>query len=332
MRSWEAWLAQHQETALDPEQPLIDPHHHLWDRGGHTYLAPQFRADHGAHRVQATVYVECLASYDESAPEHLKSVGETVAARAQFDANAGSDCAVCAGIVSRVDLVLEPALLAKALDAHERAGRGAFRGVRYLTAWDASIASRHHATCPGMLLEPAVQRGAAMLAELGLSLDLYVHHPQLGEVAELARAVPSLSVVLEHCGGPLGTVAVSGEGMPTRTERWREWADALTPLGALPNVHLKFGGLAMPVAGFGLRERAAPPSSEEIVRLWQPYFNHCVTVFGPERCMFESNFPVDRVGCSYGVLWNAFKRLVAQRGDVERRAMLAGTARQVYRL
>jgi len=329
---WEQWLARHEEPALNRDQPLIDPHHHLWDRGGHTYLAPQFRADHGGHDVQATVYVECLAAYDTQAPEHLQSVGETLAARTQLDLAADANCAVCAGIVGRVDLTLDRARLAQALEAHAQAGRGAFWGVRYLTAWDASVESRHYITRPGMLLDPAVQSGAAMLAERGMSLDLYVHHPQLGEVGALARAVPALPIILDHCGGPLGTVTLNSEGTPERTDRWREWVDALASLGALPNVHLKFGGLAMPVVGFALRERAQPPSSDELARLWQPYFEECLAVFGPERCMFESNFPVDRTGCSYVVLWNAFKKLAAGCRAVDLAALLRGTAQRVYRL
>jgi len=330
-RRWETWLALGQEAALEPDAAIVDPHHHLWDRGGHTYLPAQFAADAaGGHRVVSTVYVECLSQYRESGPAHLRPVGETayVAALAEASVEQGSAMGIAAGIVGYADLSLGDATDA-VLDAHAEAGRGRFRGVRYSTAWDADPAI--HASYPthaGMLREAQVQAGARCLARRGLSLDVWLYFHQLGDVLALARACPELTIVVDHCGGPIGM----GPYAQRREEVFGSWRVALQPLRALPNVLLKFGGLAMPLAGFGWRKLPQPPSSEMLAEAWRPYFDVCLDVFGPQRCMFESNFPVDRAGCTYTSLWNAFKRLAAPHSAGDRQQLLAGTARRAYRI
>jgi L-fuconolactonase len=330
-RIWEDWLSLRQEDALDPEVPVVDPHHHLWDRGGHTYLPAQFAADVRAsgHRVLSSVYVECLSQFRASGPEHLRPVGETEFVAGLPGLVPGADgVAVAAGMVARADLALGDDV-AEVLEAHALAAQGRLRGVRYASAFDADPAIHlSYPTRAGMLREPQVQAGARCLARHGLSLDVWLFFHQLDDLLVLARACPELSIIIDHCGAPIGVGPYAGR----REEVYGLWRDALRPLGALPNVHLKFGGLAMPVFGFGWREREQPPDSEVLAHAWRPYFDVCLEVFGPERCMFESNFPVDRSGCTYGSLWNAFKRLAAPLAPDARAMLLRGTARRVYRL
>ena len=235
---------------------------------------------------------------------------------------------LCAGIVGRADLALGEAVDA-VLDAHSLAGQGRFKGIRYVSAWDAAASVQGaYPTHAGMLLESAVLAGARRLAKRSLSLDLWLYFHQLEEVAALAKACPDLTLVINHCGGPIGV----GPYAARRAEVAQQWRSALQALKPLGNVSMKFGGLAMALAGFGWRVRTVPPSSGDLVQAWQPYFDTCLDVFGAGRCMFESNFPVDRTGCSYTVLWNAFKTLAAPLSEAERMALCSVTARHVYRL
>lgn len=326
---WEDWLRSSTEAPLDPHPPIVDAHHHLWDRSGHTYLPQQFEADASGHQLLASVYVECRSNYLEQGPEELKPVGETqYVAALVADKSAMPQAALCAGIVGFADLSLGDRVEA-VLQAHEAAGSGRFKGVRYATAWDADptihTAYPSHA---GMLREPLVQTGARCLARRGLSLDTWTYFHQLDDVVALARACPDLMVVVDHAGGPLGIGVYAGR----RQEVFAQWRLALHGFKPLENVAMKFGGLAMPLAGFAWRKHPTPPASQTLAAAWRPYFEVCLEVFGPARCMFESNFPVDRSGCTYTSLWNAFKTLAAPLSAGERNALLHGTAQRIYRL
>lgn len=331
LRRWEQWLALCQEAALAPDVPIVDPHHHLWDRGGHTYLPEQLAAEARAsgHHLLSSVYVECLSQYLDSGPEHLQPVGETAYVSAIAEAaraSGGGD--IAAGLVAFADLSLGDAV-DEVLDAHALHSRGRLRGIRYCTAHDSDPAIHSaYPTRPGMLREAAVQAGAARLARRGLSLDVWAYFHQLDEVLALARACPGLSIVLDHAGGPIGM----GPYAEQRQQVFQRWRQGLQALGRQPNVVLKFGGLAMPLAGFEWRKRPQPPDSQTLAAAWQPFWEVCLEAFGPQRCMFESNFPVDRSGCSYTALWNAFKRLAAPLSPAERQQVLAATAQRVYRV
>ena len=328
LRRWEDWLALRQEAALDPDVAIVDPHHHVWDRGGHTYLPAQFLADAGGgHKLVSTVYVECQSRYRSTGPEHLRPVGETEYVVSMLAQSApASGTRLCAGMLAYADLSLGDAV-DEVLDAHALAAQGRFKGVRYATAWDADPAiHRAYPTRAGMLREAPVQAGARRLAARGLSVDLWLYFHQLEDAAVLARACPDLPIIINHCGGPLGIGPYAGR----RDEVFARWRAAIQIFQTLDNVALKFGGLAMGAAGFAWRAQPVPPASEELARAWQPYFDVCVDTFGPRRCMFESNFPVDRTGCTYTSLWNAFKRLVSPLAQSERQAMLSATARRVY--
>jgi len=331
LRLWEDWLALRQEAALDPDAIVVDPHHHLWDRGGHTYLPAQFATDVAAsgHRVVSSVFVECLSEFRDSGPDQLRPVGETsfVAGLPDVRSPPGA-IAVAAGIVARADLSLGDAV-ADVLQAHAAAGQGRLRGVRYAAAFDTDPAIHlSYPTRAGMLRELQVQAGTRCLALHGLSLDVWLFFHQLDDLLALARACPDVSIIVNHCGAPIGI----GPYANRRQEIFDLWRDALRPLGSLPNVSLKLGGLAMPVAGFAWRKLDQPPHSQVLADAWRPYFEVCLEIFGPGRCMFESNFPVDRSGCTYGSLWNAFKRLAAPLTADERLMLLSGTAQRVYRV
>lgn len=328
---WEQWLALGREPALDPEQAIVDPHHHLWDRGGHTFLPAQLSAEvkDSGHRLLSSVYVECLWQHLDSGPEHLRPVGETahVAALARAHDQSGHG-GIAAGIVARADLALGAAV-EEVLAAHALAAAGRLRGIRYCSAYDGDPAIHSaYPSPPGLLRESAVQAGAVQLMRHGLALDVWVYFHQLGDVLALARACPGLDIVIDHAGGLLGLGGYAGQ----RAAVFERWRALLQPLAERPNVVIKFGGLAMPLAGFEWRKRPRPPDSQTLAAAWQPYWDTCLELFGPSRCMFESNFPVDRSGCSYGALWNAFKRLAAPLSPTERQQVLAGTAQRVYRL
>ena len=325
----ERWLGQVAEPALEPDLPIVDPHHHLWDRDG-GYFAPQLLQDLAqGHRVVATVHVQCHHGYCESGPQALRPVGETrfAVAMAHEARQAGAAARVCSGIVGFADLQLGDAVR-EVLQAHMAEGQGRFRGIRRLNARDDAFRTHLPALPPGLLADAAFRRGFAHLAPLGLSFDAWMFHPQLDELIALADAFPQTSIVLDHAGSPLGVGPYRGR----EDEVFRHWSMCIGRLAQRPQVTVKLGGLGMAFTGFDFHQRALPPSSEELAQAWRPYIERCIEAFGPARCMFESNFPVDKASCSYGVLWNAFKRLSAGASASEKTALFSGTAARVYRL
>jgi len=236
---------------------------------------------------------------------------------------------VCAGIVGHADLALgdrvEPIL-----QAHIRAGGDRLRGIRHITAWDADASVRNPAynPPPGLLADDSFREGFAVLARLGLSFDAWLFHPQIDELANLARAFPDVMIVLNHVGGPIGIGAYSGK----HKEVFPHWAKSITELAACPNVFVKLGGLGMRLGGFGFHEQAEPPSSETLAATWRPYMETCIEEFGPSRAMFESNFPVDKGSYSYPIFWNACKLLAKGACSSEKADLFAQTAMRFYRL
>jgi len=324
----EAWLAQLAEPILDPGLPIIDPHHHIWEQVDQRYLLPELLADTGSgHDIRATVFVQCASQYDMDAPPERRPLGETRFMTRIAEAAAGAPTRACAGIVGLVDLTLGDRV-ASLLEEHMALAGGRFRGVRNRTAWDASpmIRSNLESPPPGPLPLPAFREGARRLAALGLTLDIWAYHPQLAQLLEVARAVPELTIVVDHCGGPLGL------GPYRRETIFAEWRASIIALAGCPNVMMKLGGLAMDVGGDQFHQQPMPPGSEALAETWRPIIETCIEAFGAERCMFESNFPVDKGMCSYPVLWNAFKRLASGASESERSALFYGTAARVYRL
>ncbi len=324
----DAWLARRNEAALEPDLPIVDPHHHLWKREN-TYLVPELLADvRGGHNVVATVFVECASRYRKDGPPELASLGETEFARQCAD-ESPKGVRVCAGIVGYVDLRLGDR--AKGiLEQHIEAGRGHFRGIRNMSTWDDDplIPRPVRIPGPGLMQDAKFREGFAALAKLDLSFDAWLFHHQVHELADLAKAFPDTRIVLDHVGGVIGLRGYSGR----RVDILPEWRKSMLALGRHPNVHVKVGGLGMPIFGFGFQDKDMPPTSEELAAQWQAYVDICIEAFGAERCMFESNFPVDKISCSYVALWNAFKRLSAGYSADEKRALFHDTAARFYRL
>ncbi|MBV8405996.1 MAG: amidohydrolase family protein [Alphaproteobacteria bacterium] len=328
------WLAKRPEPALEPELPIVDPHHHLIDRpeSGH-YLLPQLLQDiDSGHNVVATVYLEWLSMYRAAGPVEMRPVGEIEFANGVGAMSASGHYGkprVCAGIVGHADLGIG-ARVAKVLEAMIAAGGSRFRGVRFISASDpdqaewGSVVGRPQ----GLLLDSKVREGFAQLAPLGLSFDAFMFHPQLADLVDLARAFPQTPIVLNHVGGPVGLGRYRGK----RDAVFADWSARIAELAACPNVHVKLGGLGMRVFGFDIHEGDLPPSSEQLAALWRPYVETCIAAFGPQRAMFESNFPVDKGSYSYGVFWNACKRLAAGMSAGEKADLFHGTASRFYRL
>jgi predicted TIM-barrel fold metal-dependent hydrolase len=329
----EDWLAQRTEEVIDPARPIVDPHHHLWDRGGQRYLIEDIAADIASgHNVIATVYVEARSMYRAGGPEALRPVGEVEFANgaAAMSASGGyGPAAICAGIVGHANLLLGDGARA-VLEAEIAAGNGRFRGIRHSSAWDADPNVAHmYATRPkGLLLDPTFRKGFACLAPLGLSFDAWLFHPQISDLANLARAFPDTKIVLDHCGGPVGLGVYANR----REEIFKGWKASIAEIAKCPNVAVKLGGLAMRLLGYDFHERPKPPSSEEAAAAWRPYIETCIEAFGPARAMFESNFPPDKGQCSYQVIFNAFKRIAAPYSEAEKTALFSKTAMDVYRL
>jgi predicted TIM-barrel fold metal-dependent hydrolase len=329
----EDWLAQYTEDIIDPSRPIVDPHHHLWDRGGLRYMIEEMSDDIASgHNIVATVYVDCRSMYRASGPEAFRPVGEVEFANgvAAMAASGGYGPAlICAGIVSHVNLLLGDGAK-QVLEAEIAAGQGRFRGIRHSSAYDADPEIAHmYATRPqGLLLDSAFRKGFACLAPLDLSFDAWLFHPQLSEFVDLARAFPDTRIVLDHCGGPVGLGRFAGR----REETFPLWKASILEAAKCPNVVVKLGGLAMRLLGHDFHERAMPPSSEQAAAAWRPYIETCIEAFGPARCMFESNFPPDKGQCSYQVIFNAFKRIAAQYSEAEKTALFSKTATDFYRL
>jgi L-fuconolactonase len=329
----EEWLALRREPVLEPELPIIDCHHHLWDRPGSRYLLQDLLADTGSgHNIVATVYVQARGMLRADGPVEERSLGETEFANGVAACSASGiygPTRVNAGIVAMVDLMLGEAA-GPLLDRHLRVAGDRLRGIRNTTAWHPSreIVSNPIPPPPGMLASAEFLKGAAQLAPRGLSLDIWAYHTQLEDVLALARALPELQIVLNHAGGPLGAGPYAGKRAAVRAE----WRAGMEKLAALPNIAVKLGGMGMAVNGFGFEDGALPPSSEQIAAAFAPYMLGCVEMFGAARCMFESNFPVDKGSYGYAVLWNGFKRLTQGLAAEERGLLFAGTAARVYRL
>ncbi|MDO8399897.1 MAG: amidohydrolase family protein [Bradyrhizobium sp.] len=329
----EDWLAQYTEEVIDPARPIVDPHHHLWDRGGQRYMLEEMAADIASgHNIVATVYVDCRSMYRASGPEALRPVGEVEFANgvAAMSASGGYGPAqINAGIVSHVNLLLGDGAK-PVLEAEIAAGGGRFRGIRHSSAWDAEfeVAGMYAKRPKGLLLDAAFREGFACLAPLNLSFDAWLFHPQIGELVDLARAFPDTRIVLDHCGGPVGIGRFAGK----REETFVTWKASIEEIAKYPNVSVKLGGLAMRLLGYDFHERAMPPSSEQAAAAWRPYIETCIEAFGPNRAMFESNFPPDKGQCSYQVIFNAFKRIAAQYSEAERTALFSNTATDFYRL
>ncbi len=331
------WLVRTVEEPLDPGLPICDPHHHLWDRQparvAPRYLLDEILEDVGAgHNVVSTVFIECGAMFKKDGPEALRPVGETEFVNGVAAMSASGlygKARIAAGIVGTAALQLGDAV-ADVLDAQIAAGGGRFRGIRRAAAWDPDPAVPGHRTNPGpgLFLRDDFRAGFAHLARRRLTFEAWCYHRQIPDVTALARACPATTIVLNHFGGPLGIGPYAGRAKDV----YAEWRTHIGELATCPNVVAKLGGINMEMNGFGWHERPRPPGSQELAEATRHYYEFTIEKFGADRCMFESNFPVDKASCSYTVLWNAFKRLTSGCSAVEKAKLFHDTAASVYRL
>ena len=325
----EDWLAQSTEQAIDTTRRIIDPHHHFFDNTEHfpDYDLDMLWADTATHKVEKTVYLQCWEGYRKDGPEHLKCVGETegvaaIAARAARRPEA----AQIGAMMGEADLRHPRAR--EVLESH-CAASPLFRGIRQIVAWDQSsdvlfiMEGVSHRNVYG---EKEFRAGFKVLTEMGLRFDAWHYHPQTPHLTALARDFPDTPIVLDHLGTPVGIGQYAGH----EEEVFKIWARDLAELATCPNVFIKLGGMAMPWNGFHFEDAAVPPTSDMLVAKWTRYFHHAIEHFGPERCMFESNFPVDKCAVTYASLWNAYKKMAARYSEAEQDAMFRGTAARFY--
>ena len=334
MSTNDAWLALVQEAALEPDLPICDCHHHLWDRRDgrieRRYMLDEILADIGSgHNVVSTVFIEHLAMYRTDGPDDMKYVGEVEFANgiaAMAASGLYGRTRVAAGIIGFADLSVG-AGVARVLDAEMMAAAGRFRGIRCTGAWDPDPRIARAAKA-GLYMDAGFRQGFAQLGSRGLLFELPCRYHQLAECADLARAFPATTIVLNHLGGITGIGAYAGR----RDEVFEAWRNGLAEVAACPNVVVKLGGLGMEYCGFGWHEEPRPPTSEQLATAIRPYIETAIELFGPARAMFESNFPVDKVSSSYGVAWNAFKRTAAGASAADKALLFHDTAARVYKL
>jgi predicted TIM-barrel fold metal-dependent hydrolase len=327
------WLDRRHEEILEPALPIVDPHHHLWERPEWVYMFDDLLADtNSGHNIVATVFIQCHSMHRASGPEEMRPIGETefVNGVAAMSASGGyGKTKICAGIVSFADLRLG-ARVKPVLEAHLRAGGDRFRGIRHSVTWDADPTVLNPATraTQGLMADRAFREGFSCLAPLGLTFEAWLYHPQIDELTALAQASPGTKIVLNHVGGPLAIGAYSGR----RDEMFARWSASMRALAACPNVTVKLGGLGMRYIGLGFEREAEPPSSDALVAAWRPYMETCINAFGTARCMFESNFPVDKGSYNYPVFWNACKKLAHGASADDKTNLFSRTAARFYRL
>ena len=324
------WLATLQEEVLEPALPIIDPHHHLWVRSGYTYLMPELAADlESGHNIVATVFAECHSMYRKEGPKAERSLGETEFVRGQAAMSASGTfgrAGACDVMFGNVDLTLGSAV-EPIIEQHIAASGGRFRGVRISSGWHADEKVGNVTEQPNLLIDPRVSEAAAVLSRMGLSLDCWLYHPQLDEVAQLADAHPALTIILNHVGSPI----LGGPYRGKSEEVFKDWKAAIIQISRRQNVFVKLGALPIRMPNFG-GDRSVPPGSEEVAAAWRPWMETCIEAFGPTRSMYESNFPVQKRWCSYQVCWNAFKRISASASASEKADLFAGAAARAYRL
>ena len=332
------WLALTPEPALEPDLPICDPHHHFWDFRNERipyqrYLLHDLADDiNSGHNVRSTVFVEARAMYRSDGPEEMRSVGEVEFVQGLAAASASGlygPGRAAAAIVGNANLNLGERV-ETVLEALQAASPNRFRGIRHSVTWDPhpEIENTASHNTKGMLASDSFRTGARVLARMGFSLEGWMYFPQLPELADFAKAVPDLTIVLNHIGGLLRVGPYGNRD----DEVLATWRSGIAAVAECPNVNMKLGGIGMPRTGFDWHARNEPIGSEELAGSMGPFMNYCIEQFGPNRCMFESNFPVDKVSYSYNVMYNAFKRLSKDYSATERAAMFHDTAARIYRI
>lgn len=324
------WLAMLQEEILEPELPIIDPHHHLWVRNGYTYLMPELAADLASgHNIIATVFAECHSMYRADGAEVQRSLGETefVRGQAAMSASGGfGSTRACEVMFGNVDLTLGSGV-EPIIEQHIEASGGGFRGLRLSSGWHADRKIPNVADQANLLIDPRVNEAVDVINRMGLSLDCWLYHPQLDEVAQLADAYPDLIIILNHVGSPI----LGGPYRGRTHEVFAQWSAAIARVSERENVYVKLGAMPIRMPSYD-GDRTLPPSSQEVATAWRPWMETCIEAFGSARSMYESNFPVQKRWCSYQVCWNAFKRISESASATEKADLFAGAAARAYRM
>jgi L-fuconolactonase len=312
------------DTTPDGSMPICDAHHHLWQVPGLEYEVADLRADIAStpFTVRSTIFVECSAWYRQDGPEHLRPVGETEWVVAHADD-------ITKAIVGHADLRLGRDF-EEALSAHITAGDGRFRGIRHRATYDPSPLIRRSTPDPGahLLLDPDFRTGFTALSKAGLSFDAWMYFPQLPELVDLARAFTDTPIILDHLGGPITLGPYEGR----RADVLTAWRPLIAQVATCPNVCIKLGGIGMPMYGLDWHKRPTRPPAGEVAAAWGDQVRQCIDLFGVDRCMFESNFPVDKVSMSYDTVWRAFDLITTGCSAAERDALFRGTAERIYRV
>tara|TARA_B100000575_G_scaffold63414_1_gene48476 strand:- start:395 stop:1435 length:1041 start_codon:yes stop_codon:yes gene_type:complete len=336
------WLKKIREDVIDPEQRIIDPHHHLWPKTNegsanvkrlrlYNYMLEDFWQDTSSgHNVTDSVYIECSEFFWNSEKEHLNPVGETehIKGLAQLSQKNSTKTSI-SGIIGHANLLLGKDVN-EVLERHIDIGGNLFKGIRHAGSWDPSdkINNSHHNPPRDMYLMKEFGEGVKALRNKSLVFEAWQYHHQLTQVVHLARNNPDLVIVLDHFSGPLGV----GSYATKKEEVYDNWKKDLKELSRCDNVIAKLGGLAMPVNGLGFETNPNPPTSNEFMSIQRQFYLTTIDFFGTERCMFESNFPVDKYSVSYHVLWNAFKNLVKDFSQTEKDHLFFKTASNVYNI
>lgn len=331
------WLLLTTEETLEPELIICDPHHHLWEnrfeRTANRYLLNDILEDiNVGHKIVSTVFIECGAMWKADGPEAMRVIGETEFVNGIAAMSASGmygPCKIAAGIICTADLTLGSSVGA-VLDAQLAAGGGRVRGIRHGLPWDASDVVPKARTLPSqhLMRDETFRQGFAELAKRQMSFEIWCYHHQLPDAIDLARAFPDTTIILDHFGGPLGVGPYAGKS----DDVYADWQKNITELSKCQNVNAKLGGINMIENGFGWHEKPKPPTSQELMEATRRYYEFTIEQFGADRCMFESNFPVDQVSCSYNILWNSFKRLTSGYSADEKAKLYHDTATRVYRL
>lgn len=339
------------EEAIEADLPIVDPHQHIWDLRPHVipegqpadrYQRMRRRFAHymfdqaletvqSGHNVRATIYVECDSMHRRDGPRHLRFLGETEFANGAAAASASGmygDLRLCAGIVGKVEM-LDGDRAGAVLDAHMALAPDRFRGVRYQAPWhdDPAVLGPLAGRPRQVYLDPRFRAAMKHLAPRGLSFDAWLLGPQLPDLIDLARAFPDTVIILDHVGTPIRSAPGCTDG-----ELFQQWRADIVELAKSPLVNVKLGGLCLPILNFPSFMASPPASSQQLALEWAPYFETCIEAFGPERCMFESNYPVDSAACDYVTLWNAMKLFAKSYGEDEKTALFSGTAARAYRI
>ena len=332
------WLALTQEPTLEPDLPICDPHHHFWDFRPQSiphqrYLLHELAADvNSGHNVRSTVFVEARSMYRTDGPEEVRPVGEVEFVQGLAAASASGlygPCRAAAAIVGHANLNLGEKI-EPVLETLQAASPNRFRGIRHSVTWDPhpEVPNTAAHQMQGQLASNNFRSGARVLSRMGMSLEAWLNHPQLPELADFAKAVPDLTIILNHIGGLMRV----GPYANRDDEVLANWRSGIAAVAACPNVNIKLGGIGMPRTGFDWDRRDVPIGSEELGTEIAPLMNYCIEQFAPNRCMFESNFPPDKVSFSYNVMYNAFKLLSKEYSPTERAAMFHDTAARVYQI